>query len=139
MHKMTFASEAAQRRIEKIQQLLRGADMSMHEICNEIHLTPYWTRKYLQHLHEQGRIHIASYRCQKRNEYECFVALYCWGAATDAQKPTYDELREHKRQKRIAKRDDVEAHELHLKKRRAARIKPQRDWTAAWIPTKAAV
>lgn len=136
MDKMKFTSEAAQRRIDKIQQILRQSSLTINEISESIYLAPRWTRAYLNYLREEGYIHISSYRRQACNAYERYVALYRWGVSNDAKKPAILTQAEKKRKQYAALKADPEAHELALKKRRAARIKPQRDWAASWIPTK---
>ena len=136
MHKMTFQSDAARRRIDKIQQLLRATDMPITEVAEQIHLTLYWARAYMRHLHERQLVHIVSYRKQRRLEYDCHVALYCWGAGIDAEKPEPASPAEQQRDRRAKLAADKDAHEKSLALRRAKKIKPARDWAAAWIPTK---
>ena len=136
MHKMTFTSEAALRRIDKIQQLLRGQDLSMAEIAAEIHLTLYWTRAYINHLHAAGLLHIAKYDLRKQKHYDRHIALYCWGEATDAIKPPAMNYLEKAHKRRAIIAADLELQDKELAKRRAKRIVPARDWAASWIPTR---
>ena len=136
MAKMKFTSEAAQRRIDKIQEILRQSSLTINEISEKIYLAPRWTREYMNYLHEEGYIYISSYRRQTRNTYERYAALYCWGISNDAKRPAALTQVERNRKQYAALRADPEAHELALKKRRVARIKPQRDWSAFWVPNK---
>lgn len=135
-HKMTFQTEPARRRIEKIQHLLRGQDLSIAEISEEIHLTLYWARAYINHLHATKQVYIARYQVRKQQHYDRQIALYCWGEATDAIKPAAMNYLEkaHKRRAIIAADPDLQDKEAA--KRRAKRTVPARDWTASWIPTK---
>ena len=133
---MTFTSEAAKRRIDKIQQLLRGQDLAIADLADQIHLTLYWARAYINYLHDTKQVHIASYQVRRHQHYDRQIALYCWGEATDAAKPaamTYLE-KAHKRRAMIAADPDMQDKEAA--KRRAKYIKPARDWAASWIPTK---
>jgi DNA-binding Lrp family transcriptional regulator len=136
MAKMKFTSEAAQRRIDKIQEMLRLSNLTINEISERIYLAPRWTREYINYLHEEGYIYISSYRRQTRNTYERYVALYCWGISSDAKRPAALTQVERNRKQYAVLIKNPEAHELVLKKRRAARIKPQRDWSAFWVPIK---
>lgn len=136
MAKMKFTSEAAQRRIDKIQQILRQSNLTINEISENIYLVPRWTREYINYLHNEGYIYISSYKRQAHNIYERYVPLYCWGIFKDAKKPaTLTQVEKNKKLfEKLKKNKD--AHDLVLKKRRAARIKPKRDLAAFWIPIK---
>lgn len=135
--RMTFATQSAVLRIERIQGMLRAQDMTLQEIADGIHLTLRWTREYIAHLHQNKMVHIAGYRLQSMQHKTVSHALYCWGEAKDAPKPPALTGAQRARRKRERLLDDMEARDKHLAKRRAARWTPTRDWTASWIPTKA--
>lgn len=132
MGKMTFTSDLALRRIERIQYLLRREDLTTHELAVGIHVHLRTAQSYVTYLHAAGLIHIASYRKVTR-EYsgDVSVALYCWGKATDAEKPKPVPQAEQKRRYY----HDPEKIDKHRAKARARWWKPRRDWTAAWIPS----
>lgn len=132
MSKMNYTSEAAQRRIDRIQSVLRGQELSSYEISELIHLTVQCTQGYIRRLHAEQLIYIASYR---RNDMRGnHLPLYRWGVAADAKKPKQMSDRERRE---AAIEVDPMAHDVALAKRRARDFKPRRDWAAEWIPTRA--
>lgn len=139
MSEMKFNTGLAQMRIEKIQNLLRGTDCTVQEIADAIFLSKRWTYAYVNHLHENKKIHIAEYRKNVRsNKSWCFVPVYCWGEAKDAIKPKVLSHAEKSRRYRNDQENSAERKLVDANKKRAKRTKPTRDWTAAWIPTKEA-
>jgi len=137
--RMTFTKEPALRRIERIQEMLRAKDMTLQEIADGIHLSLRWAREYIVHLRINRLIHIAGFRLHHMEHKTVSHALYCWGAATDAAKPLPLTSAERAQRQRDILMSDQDLHEAALRKRRAARIVPARDWAASWIPTKGAV
>lgn len=133
---MTFATQSAVLRIQRIQQMLRAQDMTVQEIADGIHLTLRWTREYIAHLHLNKMVHVAGYRLQSMQHKTVSHALYCWGQAKDAPKPAPLTSAQRAKRQRELLLDDLEARDKALAKRRAARWTPQRDWTASWIPTR---
>lgn len=137
MSEMKFNTDLSRRRIEQIQNLLRREDCSVQEIADGIFIAKRWAYSYVNHLHENKRIHIASYRKSVRpNKAWTFIPLYCWGEAKDAKRPAKMSQAEYKKRyrKNIETGDDIR--EREMMKKRAKRLVPVRDWTAAWIPTK---
>lgn len=133
MGTMTFTSDLALRRIEMIQHLLRREDLTVHELCDGIHMTKRWTYAYLAYLHGIGLIHISAYRTMIRADGGLVhTPLYAWGRAQDAQKPT--PLTPAERAWRY--RNHPELAEFRAARKRALKKKPQRDWAAKWIPSR---
>ena len=131
MGKMNYTSDAAQRRIDRIQLVLRGQELSSYEISELIHLTIDCTQGYIRRLHAEQLIYISGYR---RNEMRGnYLPLYRWGVAEDVPKPKQLSSRD-KREALIE--EDPMAHEVALAKRRAKKFQPHRDWAAAWVPTR---
>ena len=131
MGKMNYQSEPAQRRIDRIQSVLRGQELTVHEISALIHLTFECTKGYIKVLHTEQLIYIAGYR---RNPVRGnFLPLYRWGIAADAPKPK--PLTERERLE-AAMEDDPMAHDLAKARRKLRDFKPHCDWAAAWVPTR---
>ena len=131
---MTFATEPAQLRIAKIQNVLRASDLSVHELADTIHISLRWAREYVRHLHAAGMIHVAEYRLQTQEQKLVSHALYSWGAAKDAPRPAPLSAAERLARRRAIMYQDKERHELEKAKRRHDRWVPHCDWAAAWIP-----
>lgn len=133
---MSFISPAAVARIDRIYQLLRQQHMTVQEIADAVFISTRYAREYMSHMRSGGLAHIVSYRKIQRETRYDYVPVYAFGPGEDAEKPlalrNIDKSREHRA--KIAA--DPEAHDREKARRRAARIKPHRDWTAAWIPTK---
>lgn len=137
MARMKFNTELAQRRIEKIQHLLRQSDCTVQEIADGIFLSKRWTYEYVNHLHENKKIHIAEYKKNVRsNGSWAFIPVYCWGQETDAKKPAAMTFAERARRYRANPEKSAERREKDMMKKRANRLKPKRDWTSSWIPVK---
>ena len=136
-YEMTFGSDAACRRIEKIQQILRARDLSLQEIADEINMTLRWARAYVVYLHQRKQLHIASWELRVVNDYFRFTPHYCWGNATDAIKPATLTFEQRKETRKTIKKVATLEDEIEIARRRALEFKPQRDWAASWIPTRA--
>ena len=122
--------------MERIQELLRRQDMTLQEISDSIHMSTRWAREYINHLHELKMIHIAEYRLRTLEVKTVSQPIYCWGNARDEPKPPPLTGAQKAARIRNIIKSDQELHEKTLAKRRAAKWTPQRDWTAAWIPTR---
>lgn len=135
MGNMTFTTDLAMRRIERIQHLLRREDMTIHDISAGIHLSYRWAAAYVGHLHASGAIHITGYRKSMRADGTFIhVALYAWGKASDATKPA--PLTDSERHQRYLQHPELG--EFRKERKRAWGRKPRRDWAAFWIPTREA-
>ncbi len=133
--RMKFNTPMAQKRIERIQFLLRREDLTSREISDGIHLSYRTTQGYVQHLRELGLIHVSYWRKYVQGRGACdYVPVYGWGEAKDAKKPP-------KIPKAVIDRkylSNPEVQDRLRAKRIAKQIRPHRDWSAAWIPTQAA-
>lgn len=140
MARMTFTSTLAQRRIERIQYLLRREYLTAEEIADGIFMSPVRAREYVRYLLKEKRIHV--YRWEKRNTggKAHWIAIYAWGYAKSPPKPkrTESDAERLRRRYRERKVEDPEWHMQMLAKLRAKRMTARRDWTAAWIPNREA-
>lgn len=132
---MKFTSKPSLARIERIQQVLRGRAMTYAEVAAEIHMADTSTLIYINHLRSIYCIYIEDWR--RQNRY--YVPLFRWGDEPDAEKPPNMTSTERARVLQEKLKADPVEHEIALARRRAKKFKPQRDWAASWIPTKAAV
>lgn len=139
MGKMAYNTELSQRRIMKIQHLLRMGKMTVREIAESIFLSKRWTQGYINHLHSEKKLHICEYRNVLRcNGAGLFIAVYCWGDGKDAKKPAPMTKAEIKKKYRSDPAKIELIRERDRLKKKASRLKPKRDWAAAWIPIKEA-
>lgn len=139
MAELKFNTELSLRRIEQIQKFLRSVDATVQEIADNIHMTKRWTYEYVNHLHDNKKIHIASYRKTVRpNKSGSWIPVYCWGEAKDAKRPRAKTMAENSKKYRNNPDRREDLLEKNRRKRRLKSIVPVRDWTAAWIPNKEA-
>lgn len=139
MAKMQFNTELSLRRLERIQEFLRGGVATVQEIADSIHMSKRWAYEYVNYLHGQRKIYISSYRRVIRtNKSGLWIPVYRWGEGKDAVRPAARTMAENSRKYRRnpERRDDIL--EQKRKSRRLKSIVPIRDWTAAWIPNKEA-
>ena len=130
MTEVAFYTASSKAKLDKIRQSLRHQDLSLYEIADLIYLSPRWARCYIDHLREQGLVHITCYREDEmyhdgRNKTR--RAIYKWGAGEDAERP--DAMTQKERATLARKRmlADPEKHERQLLKRRAERYALMRD------------
>lgn len=136
---MKFNTELSFRRIEQIQHLLRRNDCTVHEIADGVHMVKRWAVAYVTHLHKEKKIHISEWRRIARSNGSGYsIPVYCWGKAKDAKKPRPTTAAERSKKYRSTSDSYIEVRERECAKKRASRLVPVRDWTAAWIPTKEA-
>lgn len=140
MANMTFTSTLAARRIERIQLLLRREYMTVLEIAESIYMSPVRTREYIRHLLKTNQIHVYKWDKRQTAGKSHWIAVYAWGNAKSPPKPksketTAERLRRRYKERKLA---DPEWHMQMLAKLKAKRMPIQRDWSAAWIPTKEA-
>ena len=120
--------------MQRIQEMLRREDMTLHEIAESIHMSLRWARAYVKHLHDAGCVHISGYRRVPSSCKTVNHALYCWGAATDAVKPAPLTPLERVQRSRQNLFQDADKHALALEKRRMSKWVPHCDWAAEWVP-----
>ena len=117
------------KRIERIQELLRSDAMTLQEIADAVFISKRYARDYIIYLQEIGSIYIADFR--KGNlpgNCRHYLAMYRWGSGVNAVSPMDEKIElDQDMEERL---DRVAA----IKKAKA--IKPFRDWSAAWIPTR---
>lgn len=134
---MAYNTPLSERRIAQIQHLLRRQDMTAHEIADGIFMTKRWAQDYLSYLHREKKIHISEWRRMIRsNGGPIAIAVYCWGYAQDATRPTPLTKAEITRRYRNHPEHADERRERDKMIKRAKRMTPHRDWTAAWIPVR---
>lgn len=132
---MTFTKPAALARIDRIQHLLRQQPSTVQEIADAVHISKRYASEYVEYLRAQGRIHVCEYRREQRAAYQVYKPLFAWGIGADAPPPDRsDKVRQA--EARAKMNLDPEAKDKSLALRRAKSIKPRRDWTAAWIPSR---
>ncbi len=129
----TFSSAATHARIERIRDALRIREMTTIEIAEAVGIHPAYAREYVKHLRETFQIHIVGYATIK-DQHTWHKPIYAWGVGADAPPPKRLSHAERSRIRRL----DPEFRLREAAKQRAKRIVPYRDWTAAWIPTRAA-
>jgi len=134
--KMTFITERAKNRIARIEQLLQGDGMPVLEICAALCITPRWGREYIRYLREQKKVYIVSWTRTTDGKKDHPLAVYRWGDGKDKRRPRRKSGAQRQRETRERMVEDDLAHEVHKARRRAKRVKPSRDWTAAWILSK---
>lgn len=128
-----FSGKACQARIERIRAALLMREMTSAELAEAVHIHPTYMREYINHLREAFWIHIAGYQAVKR-AHTWHLPIYAWGAGADAPPPRRPTHAERARQRR----KDPEKKLQDAMRVKAKKIKPYRDWTAAWIPTREA-
>ncbi len=133
MNSRDFSNKAYQARIERIRAALSMCEMTSAEIAQAVHIHPTYLREYIRHLRETFQIHIAGYQAVKRT-HTWHLPIYAWGAAADAPPPRRPTHAERAR----LRRKDPEKKLQDAMRAKARQIKPHRDWTAAWIPTREA-
>lgn len=138
MAKMTYESERALRRIERIQQLLRGQDMTAQEVADGIYMDVRRARMYLRYLLEKKMIYVKRWEKRRYEGKARWIPYYGWGNAKSAPMPgskeTSAEAQRRRYKERIAR--DPDAHESFLARLKAKRLKPKADPLMAWIPKK---
>jgi hypothetical protein len=139
MDNLSFQSSTSIQRIDKIQELLRQQSMTLQELADGINISTRYAREYINHLQETRCVYIADFRkANNIGNARGYVPLYRWGSGPNAAMPE----REHKakaaeRTIKLYGGDEKQDRDKAIRKARA--IKPFRDWTAAWIPTRGAV
>jgi biotin operon repressor len=119
MDKINIYSTASAQRIERIQELLRGQALTLQEIADAINISRRYARDYINYLQEVGSVYIADFRKgYLPGNCRHYLALYRWNAAS------------------VTEADDGEQIDRVQAQKKAKSIKPFRDWTAAWIPTR---
>lgn len=136
MAKMTFTTQGSRNRIEKLKQLLTEQGMSIMEICDAVFLTPRWARAYVKHLYDNGQIYITAWTRTPEGKKDHPIPVYQWGTAKDAKRPVRKTGAERQRDARARLAEDVLEYAARIARRRAKRLQPYRDWSAAWIPDK---
>jgi hypothetical protein len=87
-------------------------------------------------LREQKKVYIVSWTRTPEGKKDHPLAVYRWGNGKDKRRPREKSSAQRQRETRARMVEDDLAHEAHKARRRAKRIKPYRDWMAAWIPSK---
>lgn len=84
----TFERGPARRNIERILVLLGGKSLTEPEICQQLHMSPLNLKMYLNHLREQGKVHISSWTRRPVAGMRPFPRpLYRAGSRRNAVKP----------------------------------------------------
>lgn len=129
MDRLNFGSEQSIKRIDRIQEILRSQSLTMQEIAEQINVTKRYAQEYIHHLQDIHCVYIAEYRKDIRPNSWRHVALYRWGNNPNAK--VLD-----RQYKAPASPDAEERRDRALALKKAKLIKPFRDWSAAWIPTR---
>ncbi len=128
MDKLNVYSIASVQRIDKIQELLRGQALTLQEIADAVNISRRYARDYISYLKDAGSIYISGFRKgHLPGNCKQYLPLYRWGGDADSVEPAKPE------------KDPDEQIDRVIAMRKAKSIKPFRDWTAAWIPTRGAV
>jgi hypothetical protein len=130
--KMTFATERAQKRLERIQAVLAGKLLAPAEIALAVHISKRWAYPYINHLHGQGLVHIASWRVNYNGGD--FSPLFAGGPGEDAPKPEGKDILTKAREARARINADPDRRDVYLARKRALARKPRGDPLHAWIP-----
>lgn len=138
MRTLTFKSEQAKRKIDRIRSLTSVDPKSLQEIASETFMSVPWARSYVQHLREGGLMHIARYEERQTSAYITNSPLFKWGAGKDAPKPKMTP-KDYVDRNRASLRSDPDAHAAHLARRRALDNKPKMDPMLAAFFGKASV
>ena len=133
MTKTDFTSAACLTRINRIRDALLMREMTTDEIAAAVHINAAYAREYVKHLRQTFQIHVVAYR-EVKVRHAWNHPVYAWGAGADAPPPR--RLTDAERSR--LRRKDPEFRLREAAKQRAKRIKPHRDWAAAWIPTREA-
>ncbi len=128
-----FSQAQSKLRIERIKAALLAREMTADELADTVHIHRSYAREYIKHLREQWLLHIVGYSAVK-DRHLWHKPIYAWGAGADAPPPK--KLTNSQRAK--MRRADPEKRLQDAMKARAKNIKPHRDWSAAWIPTRSA-
>lgn len=141
-HVMRFVSPAAIARLDAMVALLTGTHMTQHEIAAAMNATLPQNKVYLRELRRTKRIYISQWKRQQVGKLERSVQFYTAGKGRDARKIkplTELEIARRTRQRRA---EDMHALDKWNAKRRAKWYADRNpltpDWTAAWIPQRAA-
>lgn len=130
VNNMTFSR---QRSLAKIEQVLQACKhgRTRQELEIILGLTRRTTLSYLLHLHEDGQLHIASWKREGLGQFYP-VPVYKTGAGSDAPKPA--PLTETEKQKRAWQRlkADPERYAKHRAKKARKAPQPQADSPFNW-------
>lgn len=121
----------------RIEAALRERQMTAEELGQAVSRSKGVICRYIAELQKQKQIHIARWETRK-NRHVWHIPIYEWGADEDAPPPKKMTDAERKRARAKARAIDPEILIQEQLKKKAAAIKPFRDWTAAWIPTRGA-
>lgn len=132
MDKLNFNSEKSIARIDRIQELLRSQAMTQQELADAIFVSNRYARDYIIYLQEIGSIYVADFRQGNLpgNRRQHFP-LYRWGEGVDAVAPMTE-----RKSSAVNDQDQDERRDRAAALKKAKAIKPFRDWSAAWIPTR---
>lgn len=135
MAHLTFTDARSQARIDRIQHFLRQQPATLQELADALFMSLRLATLYVDHLQATGQMHVCEFRRYKRQSYTVWKSIYAWGPGADAPPPDRSK-RAHEARRRAEIAADADRHDREKARRRAAKIKPHRDWTASWIPTR---
>lgn len=134
---LSFKSNIAKAKIEKILSLITTKQLTNKQISELIHVNHKHCKVYINHLLENKKIYISSWRKEKTETGFSLAPYYKKGGKENALKPKpIDEITKHRRfvEKR---RKDKERYEAYLENRRLKyakkKIQPKSDWSSSWI------
>lgn len=130
MANMSFTSDTAKLRMERIMQLLRREPMNKHQIATEMFLAPRWCGSYLTHMRKLGLIRICAW---ERHIGEP-TPRYELGSEPDVARPKPLTPAQIAKRYRKKVKSDPELAIKYLSKKKAYNTKPRKmDIAAAWL------
>ena len=133
---MSFTSNTAQAKLQKILQALEVSDHTVASLGASFFISRRWAREYLEHLRQQRRVHITRYEKELVGERPYPRPVYRIGDGIDVAKPRPMSNKDKTAARRKRRRDDPE---FYLKERagnQRRRFKPKPDVAAAWLMNK---
>lgn len=134
---LSFKTNIAKAKIEKILNLITTKQLTNKQISDLIHVTHKHCKVYINHLLENKKIYISSWKKEKTETGFSLAPYYKKGSKENVLKPNpIDERTKHRRfiEKR---RKDKERYEKYLENRRLKyakkKIQPKQDWASFWI------
>lgn len=144
MADMSFTTEAARIKLQRIRELLKKKPMTAHELADAVPLSKRWVQSYLNHLKDDERIYISDWthevdQCDRFYPRPIYKAVV---PRKDAAKPeplSKAERQARKHQKMMRDQIKYGQHIAKERERRAARMgKETPAVRTSWVSTGAA-
>jgi hypothetical protein len=133
MARMSFTTDRAQYKIERIKALITEQGLTLEAIAQAVPISKRWARAYIVHLHAAGQVYITHWTHDEGESRAYLRPVYMAGDKPSAPRPPAFTRCEIGRRKRAKIKADPELYMNHIARERRRRFVPRADWASAWM------